>query len=150
MSGKVKLEAVEGPMKGKAFIFEEHDTFLFGRLDDCHACLPDDNMVSRHHFIMEANPPDARIRDLGSLNGTYVNGAKYGSREAHETPEEGAKRQYPEVDLKHGDRIKVGATVLAVALEGEAVCCQCNAAIADADREASRPDQRLPRASLTF
>jgi len=28
----VKITATDGPMKGKAFTFEEHDTFLFGRL----------------------------------------------------------------------------------------------------------------------
>jgi hypothetical protein len=31
-------------------------------------------------FIVEVNPPDARIRDFGSLNGTYVNEKKIGSR----------------------------------------------------------------------
>ena len=137
MSGKVKLEVIEGAMKGKEFVFEEHDTFLFGRIPDCHACLPNDQQVSRHHFIMEANPPDARIRDLGSLNGTYVNGLKYGSRKKGETPEEGARREYPEVDLKNGNRIRVGQTVLVVTLEGALVCCQCGCSIPERDRDQS-------------
>ena len=34
----------------------------------------------RHHFIHEVNPPAACLRDLGSLNGTYVNGKKFGAR----------------------------------------------------------------------
>ena len=93
MSGKVKLEVVEGSMRGKQFLFEEHDTFLFGRMPDCHACFPDDQQVSRHHFILEVNPPDVCLRDLGSLNGTHVNGTKCGSREKGETPEAGAQRQ---------------------------------------------------------
>lgn len=135
MSGKVKLDVIGGPMQGKQFVFEEHDTFLFGRMSDCHACLPDDLSVSRHHFILEANPPDAQIRDLGSLNGTYVNGVKYGGRKKGETPEEGAKRQYPEVALKDGDQIKVGSTVLRVRLEIPAVCCECGGDIADEARE---------------
>ncbi len=135
MSGKIKLEVVEGPIQGKTFLFEEHDTFLFGRLPDCHACLPDDPMLSRHHFIMEVNPPDACIRDLGSLNGTIVNGVKYGGRKEDETPEEGAQRKYPEVTLKHGDRIKVGGTVLAVHIEIPAICCECNRIIDDSERE---------------
>jgi len=135
MSGKVKLEIIEGSMVGKTFVFDEHDTFLFGRMPDCHACLPDDPLVSRHHFIMEVNPPDARIRDLGSLNGTYINGVKYGGRKQEETPEEAAKRKYPEVDLNDGARIKVGGTVLALQLEVPAICCECNQAIADVDRD---------------
>jgi serine/threonine protein kinase len=66
---------------------------------------------------MEANPPDARIRDLGSLNATHVNGVRYGGRKKHETPDEGTQRRYPEVDLKDGDRITVGRTALTVRLE---------------------------------
>lgn len=135
MSGKIKLEVVEGKMRGKQFAFEEHDTFLFGRMSDCHACLPDDNQVSRHHFILEVNPPNACLRDLGSLNGTHVNDAKHGGREKHETPEEAAMRHFPEVSLKHGDKIRVGQTVLQVHVEVPAVCCECNRPIPDADRE---------------
>ena len=100
MPTKLILTITSGVMQGNKFTFEEHDTFLLGRMDDCHVCLPDDPCVSRHHFILEVNPPDARIRDLGSLNGTYINGKKYGGREKHETPEEATKRQYPEVDLQ--------------------------------------------------
>lgn len=137
MSGRVKLQVIEGPMKGKEFVFEEHDAFLFGRMPDCHACFPNDQQVSRHHFIMEANPPDARIRDLGSLNGTYVDDVKYGSRKPGETPEEGARRQYTEVDLKSGSRIRVGQTILTVLLEGALECCQCGRSIPEQSRERS-------------
>jgi hypothetical protein len=131
MSGIVRLTVKEGVMRGKEFVFDVHDTFLFGRMDECHACLPDDVRVSRHHFILEANPPDARIRDLGSLNGTYVNNTRYGGRKSHETPEEGAKRRYPQVDLRDGDEIKVGKTVLHVKVEvptkfvGSIFCQHC-------------------------
>jgi hypothetical protein len=117
MSAKVHLKISQGKDFGKIFAFTEHDTFVFGRLDDCHACIPDDTQVSRHHFILEVNPPAACLRDLGSLNGTHVNGAKFGARKKGETPEEGAKRRYPEVTLKHGDRIKVGRTELEVSIE---------------------------------
>jgi len=120
MPGKLLLTITAGPMAGKTFEFEEHDTLLFGRMDDCHVYLPDDQTVSRHHFLLEANPPDARIRDLGSLHGTYINGQKYGGREKHETPEEGARRQYPQVDLHDGDEIKVGQTTFRVRVEAEA------------------------------
>ena len=110
MPAKVELEVVAGPKRGKKFCFDEHDTFVFGRMPDCHACFPDDNQVSRHHFLLEANPPQACLRDLGSLNGTYVNGVKHGGRKKGETPEEGVQRHYPELSLKDGDRIQVGQT----------------------------------------
>ncbi|MCX6996494.1 MAG: FHA domain-containing protein [Kiritimatiellaeota bacterium] len=95
MSAKIKIRVTGGAMQGKEFTFAEHDTFVFGRQADCHCCLPDDRLVSRHHFFMEVNPPDARIRDFGSLNGTHVNGRKIGARAKGETPETGAKRAYP-------------------------------------------------------
>ena len=117
MSSKVELQIKRGKDAGKIFPFTEHDTFVFGRMPDCHACIPDDSQVSRHHFILEANPPQACLRDLGSLNGTWVNRTKFGAREKGETPEQGAKRRYPEVTLKDGDRITVGRTELEVSIE---------------------------------
>jgi hypothetical protein len=136
MNNKVQIAVSAGAMKGKTFAFEEHDTFLFGRLAECHCCLPDDSQVSRRHFMIEVNPPDARIRDFGSMNGTYVNDKKIGAREPGETPEQGQKRKYPEVDLKNGDVLKVGQTVLAVKIESEpaqgAILCErCGKDVAD-------------------
>lgn len=93
MPAKVMLEVTSGPIKGKVFSFEDHDTFLFGRTADCHIGLPKDGCVSRHHFILEVNPPDARIRDLGSLNGTVVNDVKYGGRAPDESPQDVAGRE---------------------------------------------------------
>lgn len=111
MNCKVTIEITDGELAGQRFEFEEHDLFLFGRhSDDCHAALPNDSFASRHHFILEVNPPNARLRDLGSLNGTFVNGNKHGGRRPNEKPEEGQKRSYPEVDLKTGDEIRVGHT----------------------------------------
>lgn len=125
MANKVTVKIVEGAMSGKIFYFEDHDTFLFGRSPDCQACLPHDPKISRHHFIMEVNPPEVCVRDLGSMNGTYVNNVKYGGREEGETPEEGAARRYPEVNLKDGDRLSAGDSVLEVHVEQPAYCCEC-------------------------
>ena len=134
MGASIKLKVEQGPMEGKDFSFTEHDTFIFGRMPDCHACLPDDEGVSRHHFFMEASPPHARIRDLGSLNGTYVNGKKVGGRKKTETPEEGAKTVHPHVDLKDGDKINVGQTMLSVQIHVHVTCGQCGAAIPDLEK----------------
>jgi serine/threonine protein kinase len=117
MNGKVTLTVTKGPNKGAVFEFTEHDTFIFGRLEDCHARIPDDNEVSRHHFILEVSPPHASLRDLGSLNGTHVNGKKCGGREAGETPEQGAKRKYPIIEIRDGTTIDVGKSSIAVAIQ---------------------------------
>ena len=50
MSNKVHIAVSAGPMNGKTFAFDEHDAFLFGRLPECHCCLPDDSMISRRHI----------------------------------------------------------------------------------------------------
>ena len=132
MAGKVSLVVTAGPIRGQRFEFTEHDTFLFGRGPDCHARLAsNDAASSRHHFILEVNPPQARLRDLGSLNGTHVNGVRHGGRRPSETPEEAAGRQGAEVDLADGDEIRVGATHLKVTIEGPPSCKECGRPIAD-------------------
>jgi len=131
MSGTIHIRVAEGKLKGKTFSFAEHDTFIFGRMPDCHGCLPEDQQISRHHFLLEVNPPDACIRDFGSLNGTWVNGKQIGSRAKGETPEQGQKKQYPDINLKDGDEIKAGQTALKVKVEmdakagGPVVCRRC-------------------------
>ena len=119
MPARVTLTVTAGPLAGRVFSYDRHDTFLFGRSPDCHAELAaNDTTASRHHFLLEVNPPGARLRDLGSLNGTHVNGQKHGGRSRQESPEEAARRRLPEVDLRDGDHIRVGATVFEVAIEG--------------------------------
>jgi serine/threonine-protein kinase len=138
MPGKVTLRVTKGPIAGQAFAFEEHDTFIFGRAADCHARLAHtDKTASRHHFILEVNPPDVRIRDLGSLNGTLVNHTKYGGRAKSETPEQAAKKKFPEVDLKNGDVIEVGDTVFSVAIKVPALCNPCGRVIPEEEKGAS-------------
>src|SRR5258706_15662181 len=94
---RVTLRILEGPYSGREFIFDQHDTFLIGRSNDAHLYLPDDRFFSRHHCILEIAPPQCFLRDLGSLNGTFVNGSRVET--AH---------------LKNGDRIQGGETVLEV------------------------------------
>ena len=151
MQNRVRLEIVDGPLKGKKFEFAQHDTFIFGRAPDCHAHLSDDTHASRHHFILEVNPPLARLRDLGSLNATYINNRRCGGRKKGETPEEGAKRKYPEVDLNQGDRIRVGDTIMAVKIEHAIVqpdeSAQVREELARLIFEVNAPSRRKPSAS---
>jgi len=71
---RVALEVVAGPHQGARFEFDRHDTFLVGRGSWSHLCLRDDLHFSRHHFRIEIRPPDCYLVDLGSRNGTFVNG----------------------------------------------------------------------------
>jgi serine/threonine-protein kinase len=94
---------LSGPHVGRTFAFEQHDTFLIGRSDTAHLYLPDDRFFSRHHCLLEISPPRCFLRDLGSTNGTYVNGVKV-----------------QETYLKNGDQIQGGQTVLAVEVTTDA------------------------------
>ena len=138
MPGKVTLRVTAGPLNGRSFEFAAHDTFLFGRSPDCHAELAEsDTTASRHHFLLEVNPPDARLRDLGSLNGTHVNGVRYGGRKRHESPEGALPSGQADIDLQDGDHIRVGHTEFRVSVDAPAACCECAVAIPLADRFAS-------------
>lgn len=139
---RVSLNVVAGPQTGRTFVFDQHDTFMIGRSEDAHFCLPQDRFFSRHHCILEIAPPQAFIRDLGSTNGTFVNGMR-------------VETAY----LKSGDRIQGGETILEVEVtsgfEGyndasisqdvepsvvRISCLNCNA---PAVAEASRPNSRM-------
>jgi hypothetical protein len=136
MAVTVSLAVTEGPLRGQRFEFVQHDTFLFGRAPDCHARLsPQDASASRHHFLLEVNPPEARLRDLGSLNGTHVNGVRHGGRRPDESPESARQRPASEVDLKDGDVIRVGATMIRVSIPSPALCSDCARSIEPSERE---------------
>ncbi len=94
---QVNLRVIAGPYQGRVFHFSQPDTFLIGRTTDSHLCLPDDRFFSRNHCLLEISPPHCFLRDLGSTNGTFVNG-----------------QRVSETYLEDGDQIQGGATVLIV------------------------------------
>ncbi|MFT3745158.1 MAG: FHA domain-containing serine/threonine-protein kinase [Pyrinomonadaceae bacterium] len=140
---RVTLHVVAGPQTGRDFTFDQHDTFMIGRSEDSQFCLPQDRYFSRHHCILEIAPPQAFLRDLGSTNGTYVNGMRVDT--AH---------------LKSGDRIQGGETILEVevstgleefndtaripgATQPSAVTVTCLNCSIPASIEAADPDAKL-------
>ncbi len=60
---------------------------VIGRSRHCGLQLPNP-LVSREHALLVATPQECRIRDLGSQNGTYVNGVRI---EGEETLSDGAE-----------------------------------------------------------
>jgi len=100
---QITLRVISGPQVGRVFTFDQHETFMIGRSIDAHFCLPEDRYFSRHHCLLEIAPPRCFLRDLGSTNGTFVNGIKVET--AH---------------LKDGDRIQGGETILEINVTADA------------------------------
>jgi eukaryotic-like serine/threonine-protein kinase len=98
---RLTLEVMEGPHKGRAFTFQEHDSFIVGRSPQAHFQLPKkDSHFSRIHFLIEFNSPHCRLMDMKSTNGTLVNG-----------------KRVARADLKDGDLIQGGTSTIRVAIE---------------------------------
>ncbi|MDR3635798.1 MAG: serine/threonine-protein kinase [Isosphaeraceae bacterium] len=113
------MDVLQGPRKGRTFVFDRHDTFIVGRSRFVHCPMPEDSALSRDHFLIEISPPRCEIRDLGSTNGTYVN-----------------DERVDRVRLRSGDRIAAGQSVFQVRVEGTGAPAQENAAPA-AERTAT-------------
>lgn len=77
--------------------FEVEDVVVLGRSSEADIVL-DDPYASEFHLRLAAKDGRLVLSDLGSTNGTYVNG----------------RRVTAPVDLKRGDAVQVGKTVLEV------------------------------------
>jgi len=128
----ITLTVTQGPHQGRSFTFADHDTFIVGRSPQAHFSLGDqDRYFSRMHFLVEVNPPLCRLLDLGSHNGTLVNG-----------------QQVKSADLHDGDHIQAGHTVLRVSLRHKAPALSTLAPGAASSRRPPRPAGSAVPASL--
>lgn len=85
----IELDQVEGTA-GRRMHDVGVEAVVIGRVPQCDIVL-DDVTVSRKHAEVLRGDRGFRIRDVGSLNGTYVNRVRVDS-----------------VDLRNGDEIQVG------------------------------------------
>src|SRR5258706_7503843 len=89
---KVNIEVTAGPARGRVFHISQADLFIVGRAKDSKISLPNDPYLSRQHFVLEIAPPNCKITDLGSKNGTFVNGVRYGGRQTQPESQQAARR----------------------------------------------------------
>ncbi len=68
------LTITQGPQAGESGVFVDR-VILVGRGSDCQLVLDDDYVSTRHARVV-AGETGLYIEDLGSTNGTYVNGAR--------------------------------------------------------------------------
>jgi pSer/pThr/pTyr-binding forkhead associated (FHA) protein len=95
----VKLLVVHGRPAGKSIRFGPGDYFL-GRGPECHLRFNSD-WVSRQHCQLRVTGAVALLRDLGSRNGTLVNGVLLAG----------------EHTLAQGDQVQIGPVVFEVSLD---------------------------------
>lgn len=87
------LLMISGPQIGRSFPIAQNE-FMMGRSSKCDLPIEDD-LVSRYHCKLVIRGDRAELIDLGSTNGTLLNG-----------------RKIERAELKEGDQIQVGSTVI--------------------------------------
>ncbi len=72
----VVLKVTLGPHSGQEYQIDRPDTFTVGRSTHAQFAMTDDLVLSRNHFQIDNKPPLCHLVDLGSTNGTKVNGLR--------------------------------------------------------------------------
>jgi putative nucleotidyltransferase with HDIG domain len=72
----IRLKGMNGSIKGRTW--ESSELLRIGRLDPLEIVL-EDSSVSRYHAEVRATDRGWRVRDLGSTNGTRLNGVRLGN-----------------------------------------------------------------------
>lgn len=93
------LKFISGKYQGGEFPLEMNQELLIGRSSDLDMVLVED-MVSRHHATISCLDNEIWVEDVGSTNGTFVNGEKI-----------------TRVRLKEGDRILIGTSIIKLVYE---------------------------------
>jgi pSer/pThr/pTyr-binding forkhead associated (FHA) protein len=92
------LKVLSGLLSGQSVRLTRK--LLIGRAEDCDVQV-ESEFVSAHHCVVLLEEYTLRLRDLGSKNGTYVNGRKIGTHM---------------VTLLHGDTLSIGDVNLLIEL----------------------------------
>lgn len=102
MEGKsLALLILSGRQEGTLLPLQHGRVLTIGRMEGLDLVLPED-LVSRRHAQITVSDDGVHLRDLGSTNGTFVNG-----------------KRVREVRLAEGDRVLLGATILSVVAHEE-------------------------------
>ncbi len=118
----IKLIVVQGRPQGKALRFPVGQ-YYFGRGGECHV-RPNSDWVSRQHCLLRVTRDGAWLRDLGSRNGTLVNGELLA----------GERR------LEPGDQIQVGPLVFEVKPDSPQPAAQVATSVSADATQVSGPD----------
>jgi len=100
---RVILKIVSGSSAGRKILLDAGQTLQVGRTEWADLSVPHDGRMSGVHFALETDNVACYLRDLGSTNGTQLNGQPVSDR----------------VPVRHGDQIEAGETVFSVEIESD-------------------------------
>ena len=103
MPTRLRLKIIAGPGWGQFFLDAPGESLIIGRAADCQVVV-DDQRLSRRHFRLAWNETLCQLTDLGSANGTWVNG-----------------QRIQEAILRDGDEITAGDSVFCIDGIGESL-----------------------------
>ncbi|MBN1521913.1 MAG: FHA domain-containing protein, partial [Candidatus Aureabacteria bacterium] len=95
---KIFLEFIKGPKQGTHVTLQ--NGYMIGRDNACEIYI-DDNSISKRHAVFEIVEKQVVIKDVGSSNGTFVNG-----------------RKVEKAALSHNDEISIGRSIAKIMFEG--------------------------------
>jgi pSer/pThr/pTyr-binding forkhead associated (FHA) protein len=115
MSTAIRITVLTGPHKNRKYSFAGPTRCQVGRGADCLVRLTGtdrDMLISRNHCQLDIKPPYIEVRDLGSRNGTYINGKQVTSslKEILSSP----TGEVPGAVVNNGDLLTIGGTTLRV------------------------------------
>jgi len=121
------LKVLSGLLSGQSVRLSRK--LLIGRAEDCDVQV-ESQFVSAHHCIVLLDEYTLRLRDLGSKNGTYVNGRKIGTHM---------------ITLSHGDTVSIGDVNLLIELTPGTDCAEfIPPTVAKPDRPSALPQTSEP------
>jgi eukaryotic-like serine/threonine-protein kinase len=112
---QIILKGTAGNLSGRKFVLQGPAQWVLGRSEDCSLRLLGDITVSRQHAVLDIDSPSVSVRDLGSLNGTYVNGENIGMRPRRHG-DAGTMYLPPPCALGSGDELRIGCHAFRVEL----------------------------------
>jgi serine/threonine protein kinase len=132
----ILLQVKSGPHAGQEHFLDRVGTFVVGRSTQARLSMQEDRRLSREHFEIEVDSSLCSLKDLGSTNGTMVNGHRVES-----------------APLRDGDVITAGDSAFLVRLvestdDPRPRCPGCGHTLRVEELETSLPEQGLCGACL--